>query len=34
MLQVIPAQLFADALARRIGVAPEFRHISKVVTRL
>jgi glutamine---fructose-6-phosphate transaminase (isomerizing) len=34
ILQVIPAQLFADALARRIGVAPGFRHISKVVTRL
>jgi glutamine---fructose-6-phosphate transaminase (isomerizing) len=34
ILDVIPAQLFADALARQIGVAPGFRYISKVVTRL
>lgn len=34
MLDVIPAQLFAEALARHLNVPPGFRHISKVVTRL
>jgi glucosamine--fructose-6-phosphate aminotransferase (isomerizing) len=34
ILDVIPAQLFADALARQRGIAPEFRYISKVVTQL
>jgi glucosamine--fructose-6-phosphate aminotransferase (isomerizing) len=34
MLDVIPAQLFADALARQLDVAPGFRYISKVVTQL
>jgi glucosamine--fructose-6-phosphate aminotransferase (isomerizing) len=34
LLDVIPAQLFADALARRRGVGPGFRYIGKVVTRL
>jgi glucosamine--fructose-6-phosphate aminotransferase (isomerizing) len=34
LLDVIPAQLFADALATRFGIAPEFRYISKVTTRL
>jgi glucosamine--fructose-6-phosphate aminotransferase (isomerizing) len=34
LLDVIPAQLFADALATRLGIAPEFRYISKVTTRL
>lgn len=33
-LDVIPAQLFAEALARQLGIAPGFRHISKVVQRL
>lgn len=34
MLDVLPAQLFADALARRRGVGPGFRYIGKVVTQL
>jgi glucosamine--fructose-6-phosphate aminotransferase (isomerizing) len=33
-LDVIPGQLFAEAMARHLGVAPGFRHISKVVRRL
>lgn len=33
-LDVIPAQLFAEAMARHLGIAPGFRHISKVVRRL
>jgi fructoselysine-6-P-deglycase FrlB-like protein len=33
-LDVIPAQLFAEAMARHLGIAPGFRHISKVVQRL
>jgi glucosamine--fructose-6-phosphate aminotransferase (isomerizing) len=34
MLDVIPAQIFADALARRLGVGPGFRYIGKVGMRL
>ncbi len=34
LLDVIPAQIFADALARKLGVEPGFRYIGKVVTRL
>ncbi|HJZ47511.1 MAG TPA: SIS domain-containing protein [Roseiflexaceae bacterium] len=34
VLDVIPAQIFADALARQLGVGPEFRYIGKVTTRL
>ena len=34
ILDIIPAQLFADALAREHGIAPAFRYIGKVVTRL
>ena len=34
LLDVIPAQIFADALARTLGVGPGFRYIGKVVTRL
>jgi glucosamine--fructose-6-phosphate aminotransferase (isomerizing) len=34
LLDVIPAQIFADALARKLGVGPGFRYIGKVVTRL
>ena len=34
ILDIIPAQLFADALARERGVEPKFRYIGKVVTRL
>jgi glucosamine--fructose-6-phosphate aminotransferase (isomerizing) len=32
LLDVIPAQLFTEALARQRGIAPGFRHISKVIT--
>jgi glucosamine--fructose-6-phosphate aminotransferase (isomerizing) len=34
ILDIIPAQLFADALARERGIAPKFRYIGKVVTKL
>jgi glucosamine--fructose-6-phosphate aminotransferase (isomerizing) len=34
ILNIIPAQLFADALARKLDVGPGFRYIGKVVTRL
>jgi len=34
LLDVIPAQIFADALARKLGVGPGFRYIGKVVTQL
>jgi glucosamine--fructose-6-phosphate aminotransferase (isomerizing) len=34
MLDVIPAQLFADALARRLGVGAGFRYIGKGGMRL
>jgi fructoselysine-6-P-deglycase FrlB-like protein len=34
LLDVIPAQIFADALAHKLGVGPGFRYIGKVVTRL
>ncbi|MBK8021402.1 MAG: SIS domain-containing protein [Chloroflexi bacterium] len=34
MLDVIPAQLFAEAMARRLGVEPGFRYIQKVVRAL
>jgi glucosamine--fructose-6-phosphate aminotransferase (isomerizing) len=34
MLDVIPAQIFADAVARKLGVGPGFRHIGKVTTQL
>jgi glucosamine--fructose-6-phosphate aminotransferase (isomerizing) len=34
ILNVVPAQIFADAVARRRGVEPAFRYIGKVVTRL
>lgn len=34
MVDVIPAQMFAEALTRSAGITPGFRHISKVVTRL
>lgn len=34
LLDVIPAQIFADALARSLGVGPGFRYIGKVVTQL
>jgi glucosamine--fructose-6-phosphate aminotransferase (isomerizing) len=34
ILDIIPAQLFADALACERGIEPKFRYIGKVVTRL
>ena len=34
ILDILPAQLFAEGLARHLDVAPGFRHIAKVVTRL
>jgi fructoselysine-6-P-deglycase FrlB-like protein len=34
ILDIIPAQIYVDALARRLGVVPGFRYISKVVTQL
>ncbi|HET9224179.1 MAG TPA: SIS domain-containing protein [Roseiflexaceae bacterium] len=34
ILDILPVQLFADALARERGVEPKFRYIGKVVTRL
>ena len=34
MLDIIPAQLFAEGLTRHLGITPGFRHIAKVVTRL
>ena len=34
ILDIIPAQIFADALARARGIEPKFRYIGKVVTRL
>ena len=34
ILDIIPIQLFVEALAQRRGVAPAFRYISKVATQL
>ncbi len=34
LLDVIPAQLFVEALARELGITPGFRYISKVATKL
>jgi glucosamine--fructose-6-phosphate aminotransferase (isomerizing) len=34
LTDVIPAQLFVEALARQRGVSPGFRHIDKVATTL
>jgi glucosamine--fructose-6-phosphate aminotransferase (isomerizing) len=34
LLDVLPAQVFADALARKLGVGPGFRYIGKVIARL
>ena len=34
ILDIIPVQLYAEALARQLGIEPGFRHISKVVTTL
>ncbi len=33
-LDLIPVQLFADALAVHLGIAPGFRHLQKVVTKI
>jgi glutamine---fructose-6-phosphate transaminase (isomerizing) len=34
LLDIIPVQIFAEALARHLQIEPGFRHISKVVRRL
>lgn len=34
LLDIIPAQLFSEAMARHLGITPGFRHIHKVVKRL
>jgi glucosamine--fructose-6-phosphate aminotransferase (isomerizing) len=34
ILDIIPAQLFADALAHERGIEPKFRYIGKVVAQL
>jgi glucosamine--fructose-6-phosphate aminotransferase (isomerizing) len=34
ILDVVPVQIFVEALARATGLAPGFRHIQKVVTQL
>lgn len=34
MLDVVPMQIFVEQAARQLGVAPGFRHISKVIERL
>jgi fructoselysine-6-P-deglycase FrlB-like protein len=34
ILDVVPAQLFVEALARERGVPPGFRYISKVIMKL
>ena len=34
LLDIIPIQLYARALANAQGIPPGFQHISKVVTRL
>ncbi len=34
ILDIIPVQIFMDALARQRGITPGFRYISKVVTQL
>lgn len=34
ILDIIPAQLFVEALARRRNIAPGFRYISKVITQV
>ncbi len=34
LLDIIPAQLFAEVFARHRGIEPGFRFISKVITRL
>ena len=34
IVDIVPVQIFVEALARARGPAPGFRHIEKVVTRL
>ena len=34
LLDIIPVQLFTDALRQQRGISPEFRYIAKVVTQL
>lgn len=31
LLDILPAQLYADALAKQQGIEPGFRHLTKVV---
>jgi glucosamine--fructose-6-phosphate aminotransferase (isomerizing) len=34
VLDILPVQLYAEGLARRLGIQPGFRYIGKVVTKL
>jgi glucosamine--fructose-6-phosphate aminotransferase (isomerizing) len=34
ILDIIPAQFFVEALARKLGIPPGFRYISKIVSKL
>lgn len=34
LLDVVPMQIFVEAAARRLGIAPTFRHIGKVIARI
>jgi glucosamine--fructose-6-phosphate aminotransferase (isomerizing) len=34
LLDIVPVQLFVEALARHRGVLPGFRHISKIIDRM
>jgi glucosamine--fructose-6-phosphate aminotransferase (isomerizing) len=34
LLDIIPVQLYADALAKNLGIQPGFRRIAKVVRKL
>lgn len=34
LLDILPTQLFSEAMARHLGITPGFRHIHKVVQRL
>ena len=34
ILDILPVQLFADALAKARGITPGFRYINKVVQKL
>lgn len=34
LLDVVPMQIFVETAARRLGIAPTFRHISKVIASI